>query len=141
MSLDKNILKLGDHIYAKRLLHSHHGIYTGDDQVIHFKGDFKEKSDPVVRETSLEEFLRGGNLRRKEYKHRLPPEETVQRVRQFLSGHNYSLIQNNCEHMATYCVTGKPSSRQVRRGTIGLIFTTILGAIGIGILTKKSKNG
>ena len=132
----KNLAE-GDHIYVRRGLHSHHGIYVGQGRVIHFKGEFKEKSNPVVRETGLEEFLRGGTLRREDHKHRLPPEETVRRARRLLEGKDYSLLRSNCEHMATFCATGKAKSRQVRRAAAGLS-ATIAGVIVSRRLRRKS---
>ena len=142
MSLSEKDLKKGDHVYVRRLLHSHHGIYTGEGRVIHFKGAWKEKSDPVVRETTLHDFLRGGRLRRRDYKERSPREETVRLARQLLNGKNYSLIRSNCEHMATYCATGKASSRQVQRGTIGLVCAGVVGAVTVtwGLLGKKRRD-
>ncbi|KAL5568157.1 hypothetical protein UlMin_024732 [Ulmus minor] len=38
--ITRNMLQPGDHIYTYRMLHtcSHHGIYVGDDRVIHYIG-------------------------------------------------------------------------------------------------------
>ncbi len=59
MDLSEKDLNLGDHIWVrrKRLLYSHHGIYAGDGNVIHYSGEEKEKKDPLIKETDLEEFL------------------------------------------------------------------------------------
>jgi len=77
MGLSEKDLNLGDHIYVRRLLYSHHGIYAGDGNVIHYTGEEKEKKDPLVRETIIEDFLKGGKLRRRNYKKHLPPSETL----------------------------------------------------------------
>ena len=63
----------GDHIYVRRrgLLYSHHGIYAREGTVIHFKGEDKEKRDPVVMLTEIESFLNSGKLRRRNYQERL----------------------------------------------------------------------
>ena len=131
-----NLIK-GDHIFVKRTFHSHHGIYLGDGRVIHFKGTHKEKSNPVVTETGLDQFLNGGILQRRDYRKRLPREETVRRTRELLNQKDYSLISNNCEHLATWCVTGKASSRQVKRGAGAVIVAVITAAGIIGWKSRK----
>ena len=61
---------VGDHISVLRDFivddaYSHHGIYVGKGKVIHydndlgFLGKITHLDDPKVRETSLEEFLKG----------------------------------------------------------------------------------
>ena len=128
MLLTEKKLNYGDHIYVRRrgMLYSHHGIYAGEGTVIHFKGTVKEKKDPVVIITDIDNFLNSGKLRRRMYKNRLPPTETLRIARDHLSKKEYSLTFNNCEHFAAYCVTGKKRSRQVRGvvgGIVGIIFT------------------
>jgi len=138
MSLSEEDLNLGDHIYVRRLVYSHHGIYAGDGNVIHYSGEEKEKKDPLIRETDIEDFLKGGKLRRRNYKKRLPPSETLSLAKKHLSKNSYSLALNNCEHFATYCATGKKKSRQLREAVGGLvgIALTITGTI---IQIKRTK--
>jgi hypothetical protein len=135
--LTEKDLDYGDHIYVRRkgLLYSHHGIYAGLGKVIHFKGAVKEKKDPVVIITDVDNFLNRGKLRRREYKNRLHPPETLRIAREHLSKKGYSLTFNNCEHFATYCVTGKMRSRQVR-GVVGGIFG-ITFTIAATVFQKK----
>ena len=132
--LNKKYLNPGDHIYVRRkaLLYSHHGIYAGEGQVIHFKGAVKEKKDPVVIKTDLANFLNGGKLKRRDYKKRLPHAETFRIAKDHLSQKGYSLAFNNCEHFATYCATGKKRSAQVRNvigGIVGATFTVVAALI------------
>jgi hypothetical protein len=112
----------GDHIYVKRRrrLYVHHGVYMGDGKVIHFTGSVREKKDPKVQETDLSGFLKGGVFRRRDYEERLRASETVTVAKNQLSDSRYSMLWNNCEHFATYCVTGKRKSWQVRRAFSGL---------------------
>ena len=142
MSLMRKDLLAGDHIYVRRLLHSHHGIYVGKDRVVHYKGLHKEKYNEVVRKTSLKEFLREGKLRRRDYKKRLPREETVRLANRLLNEEKYSLVKSNCEHLATYCVTGNASSRQVQRGTIALVGVGVMAALTatLGLPGKERKD-
>ena len=139
MILLQEELKPGDHIYVRRLLYSHHGIYAGDGTVIHYSGEEKEKKNPLVRETHLEEFLKGGTLRRRDHKKRLPPSETLSLASKHLSDHGYSLAWNNCEHFATYCATGKRKSSQVRTVVGGLIGVTLAAAGSIIQVKRKRK--
>ncbi len=112
-------LREGDHVCVRRggLIYSHHGIYVGRGQVIHYTDaeGFVRKNDSKIVQTSLDEFLRGGELRRRAHRNSYSPEKVVRRAKQSLLESRYSLLWNNCEHFATYCVTGKRRSRQVRR--------------------------
>jgi len=141
MRLTEEDLKQGDHIYVRRvgLLYSHHGIYAGEETVIHFKGEDKEKQNPVVILTGIESFLNGGKLRKRNYKKRIPHSESLRIAQEHLSEKGYSLPFNNCEHFATYCATGQKKSLQVKRA-IGSIFTITLLATGTvmkKMMTKK----
>jgi len=138
MGLSEKDLNLGDHIYVRRLLYSHHGIYAGDGNVIHYTGEEKEKKDPLVRETDIEDFLKGGKLRRRHYKRRLPPSETLSLAKKHLSGNGYSITLNNCEHFVTYCATGKKKSKQVRKAIGGVLGIT-LAITGAIIRIKRTK--
>ena len=130
----------GDHIYVRRngLLYSHHGIYAGEGAVINYKGADKEKRDPAVIITDIDNFLNGGKLRRRNYKERLPYSESLRIAREHLSKKRYSLRVNNCEHFATYCATGKKKSLQVRRVMSGIAGVTI--AITAAVIQKKKTN-
>ena len=138
MSLSKEDLNLGDHIYVKRLSYSHRGIYAGDGNVIHYTWEEKEKKDPSVRETDIEDFLKGGKLKRRNYRRRLPPSETLSLAKKHLSDKSYSLTLNNCEHFATYCATGKKKSKQARKAVGGFLGVTLAIAATI-IRVRRSK--
>jgi len=131
----------GDHVYVRRagLLYSHHGIYAGNESVIHFKGEEKEKRNPVVILTEIESFLNGGKLRRRNYKKRLPHSESLRIAQEHISEKGYSLPFYNCEHFATYCAIGQKKSLQVRR-VIGSIFTIaffVTGTVMKEVIKKK----
>ena len=139
--LTEDDLIRGDHIYVRRrgLLYSHHGIYAGEGTVIHFKGEEKEKRNPAVIMTEIENFLNGGKLRRRNYKKRIPHSESLRNAQELLSEKGYSLPGNNCEHFATYCATGKKKSIQVRRviGGIATITLAVTGTVMKKMITKK----
>ena len=140
MKLDENELNCGDHIYVRRkgLLYSHHGIYAGEGNVIHFKGAEKEKRNPMIIITDVDNFLNFGKLRRRNYKRRLPHSETLRIARAHLSNKRYSLAFNNCEHFAAYCATGKRKSVQVRR-VIASIAAITFAVTGTFIKKKQQR--
>ena len=133
-------LQPGDHIRVKRKrrFYTHHAIYMGDGEVIHVTGSIREKTDPEVKKTDLQRFLKGGTLKRREYKERLPASETIRIAERHISDKSYSMIWNNCEHFATYCVTGKKKSRQVKRTLSGL--STIATGVMVYVLTRLVKS-
>ncbi|MEE8399837.1 MAG: lecithin retinol acyltransferase family protein [Desulfobacterales bacterium] len=126
----------GDHIYVKRdnKFYSHHGIYMGGGRVVHFAGSLREKVDPVVHEITLAKFLRGGAIRRRYHRERLPSRITLQLAGQQLTEESFSMVWNNCEHFATYCATGKKTSWQVRNAIYGV--GTVAAGIALFALTR-----
>jgi len=139
--LTEKDLNPGDHIYAGRkgFLYSHHGIYTGNGNVIHYTGAEKEKKDPLVTNTDIEDFLKDGKLRRRNYKKRLRYSETLNLAKRHLSDNAYSLAFNNCEHFATFCATGKKKSKQVQKA-VGVLAGVTLALTGAIIRKKRTKN-
>ena len=126
----------GDHVYVKRSsrFYKHHGIYIGHGKVIHVSGSIREKVHPEVRETDLSLFLKDGVPRRRLYEKRLPASETIRTAKKQLRNGGYSMVWNNCEHFATYCVTGKKKSLQVRKIIAGL--STVTAGIAVFVLTR-----
>ncbi|KAL8039856.1 hypothetical protein ABFX02_10G063300 [Erythranthe guttata] len=122
--IKRNELHPGDHIYTWRRLYiyAHHGIYIGDDTVIHYT------STSMVESLSLETFLDGGNLYRFEYSVSSKlvmakvrggtcttnvsdaADEVIRRAKYLLENEGifgaYNLIDNNCENFSVYCKTG-----------------------------------
>ena len=108
----------GDHIKVRRCrgLYSHHGIDMGDGTVIHFSGEPCHRRDARVCRVRLEEFLAGGRLSIvRHHGVERSPEDVAAAAEDCLHRQDYSLLRNNCEHLATKCKTGRGQSRQVRR--------------------------
>lgn len=114
----------GDHIRVKRYggVYCHHGIYVGNNKVVHFApmsgSEVKDNHQSVVHETTLENFLRGGQLEvrcysEEELKVKHSADRIVKDAYRCIGIKNYSFVFNNCEHFASWCVTGKAQSRQV----------------------------
>ncbi|KAH3727103.1 uncharacterized protein LOC127853555 [Dreissena polymorpha] len=117
-------LKPGDHITWKRTYPIwHHAIVEEVNarnktlKVIHLS---KQGSQLIVHKKTVKFEKENGNLYRIDYtgNERLSPEETLKRARVWLDtrfrNKRYNLFTNNCEHFATYCVTGKGQSNQTK---------------------------
>jgi hypothetical protein len=111
----------GDRLRVKRRLagpvcYRHHGIDVGDGTVIHARPDDPARlfgGGRVVR-TSLEEFANGESIDVVSDPPALfPPAEIVDRAMRHLNREGYCPVVDNCEHFATWCATGRRSSRQV----------------------------
>jgi len=124
----------GDHLYVRRRRrYTHHGIDCGDGSVIHFvrtRGGGRR-----VARTSLEDFAVGSEVRVRTYRRRLPAEETVRNAESRIGRADYHLLRNNCEHLATWCCTGRPTSSQVRHwllATQGAVASVVaVQAVGV----------
>ena len=112
----------GDQIKVNRGFYSHHGIYASDDCVIHFappgKSDVLDPSAARIITTSLEEFLKGGELQVRIYtadelSRKREPKDIVNCALSHLGEGGYDLVSNNCEHFSNLCAFGSKKSDQV----------------------------
>lgn len=108
--------KIGDHLSSSRKLYTHHGIYLGCDEVIHYSGFASKMSAGAIEITTLENFCQGNGA--KVIKHenrRWDAQETIERAFGRLGEDWYNLLANNCEHFANWCIDGSHRSPQVER--------------------------
>jgi hypothetical protein len=139
----------GDVIYVNRGLYKHYGIYNNNKSVIHFSPDQGKEISPenaYIRETSLKEFLSGGDLEiNRSIKPVFSPDEIVHRALRLVGTNlkKYKLLSFNCEHFAFWCATGKLKSKQVEKGMAitGGITLVATAAILLKILLDKDKPG
>ena len=124
----------GDHICVKRFLYCHHGIDCGDGSVIHYTGNPWQRKNALITRDSLENFAKGAPLRIVTYTPQPAEDEVLQRAEERLNETRYSLLFNNCEHFARYCMTGLPESKQVKTIFKTAFVTSTLVLIG-GVLT------
>jgi hypothetical protein len=103
-------------IVGSTVTYLHHGVDLGDGTVVHARpDDFRNPfgGGRVVR-TSLAEFSEGRAVRvRNEPPAAFPAEEIASRALAHVDRDGYDLVIDNCEHFATWCATGRRSSRQV----------------------------
>lgn len=115
----KQVFEKGDHLIVQCGVYSHHGIYLGGNQVIHYSGSSSGKgllNAGVVEISSLADFSEGKPIKLKihddaPYK----GEEVVERALSRLGEEKYSALFHNCEHFANWCHDGVAQSEQVKR--------------------------
>lgn len=136
----QNLPKIGDHIFVDRSvfgikLYEHHGIYVGDDMVVHYNGlargivfekscfeeilsnvvPLDKRNIAKVEMTSLEEFASGDTWQIKEYANApFSGQEVALRAKERIGEQKYNLLINNCEHFCSECIFGEHVSEQVQ---------------------------
>lgn len=124
----------GDQIYTIREflkmdgVYEHHGIDCGDGTVIHYR-----KSTETIERTSKEYFTDSRKVYVKRYPVRYIPDTVVKRAESKLGERKYNIIFNNCEHFATWCITGISDSQQVHN------FIPLLRNINVNQLSESIK--
>ena len=84
----------------------------GEQWVVHFYPEASGKEAKVILST-IHVFMDGDvALWRRKYSSALSPAETVKSAFGELGKGGYNAKSNNCEHFATYCKTGKRTSKQ-----------------------------
>lgn len=107
----------GDHIKASRIGYSHHGIYLGDEGVIHYL-------DGRVSITDYEEFRNGDSVKLVIHKKpKYTPKEAIERAYSRLGEKEYDLVFNNCEHFCNWCIEGVSKSKQVKNAAGAVAIT------------------
>ncbi len=119
--------KIGEHLISPRLaaIYNHHGIYIGDEQVIHYSGlsDGFERGE--IQIDSLDQFANGNPVDtvlhpEREYSR----EQSVKRAYSRIGEDWYNVLLNNCEHFVNWCIMGRHRSDQVN-DAIYIIFEIV----------------
>ena len=129
----------GDHIYVKRFLYTHHGIDCGDGNVIHYTGTLWKRKGAEVQKTPLLAFTHGHPVYIRQYTPKADPQEVLKRAEERLGEVRYDLLFNNCEHFATWCITGIGQSAQVKKAfhTVAVLAATaIISGVATVILSR-----
>jgi len=113
--LEVAIIPMGAHLESDRSGYSHHGIYVGCGQVIHYGGFHHHGQRSPVEYITLECFASGNPVR-------VVPEpnacysgiQVAARAMSRLGENQYRLLTNNCEHFCSWCIQGFARSNQVR---------------------------
>ncbi len=94
-------------------LYQHHGIATDKNRVVHFGRGAFDAQNAVVEEVTMDEFCRGRPISLFNSEAGFASVEIVARARGRIGEQNYCLFENNCEHFANWCRTGRKESPQV----------------------------
>ncbi|MGH8788905.1 MAG: lecithin retinol acyltransferase family protein [Cupriavidus necator] len=109
-------LAVGAHLVTRRRGYTHHGIYAGDDKVVHYAGLCRSLHRAPVQQASVFEFARGHEVWIKPTpRPKYCGEEAVRRAYSRLGEDRYRLTTNNCEHFCEWCLYGESRSEQVEQ--------------------------
>ncbi|MGO4330993.1 lecithin retinol acyltransferase family protein [Cupriavidus sp. 2TAF22] len=109
-------IEIGAHLITERDGYTHHGIYAGEGQVIHYGGFDRSAKRRPIEYIRLRGFAAGKGV-----SIQADPDaiyagtEVVERARSRLGEDRYQVLTNNCEHFCTWCVSGAGRSEQVYR--------------------------
>lgn len=117
----------GHHLKVACGLYTHHGIYIGNNRVVHYAGKgagLFDVGNSCVQNTSLESFADGRPVMiMLEPDAVFSRDDIVERALARVGEDDYSLLFNNCEHFVNWCIHGESKSYQARRAgaTAGVV--------------------
>lgn len=96
---------------------THHGLYLGNQQVIHYSGKSNGELGQIEL-VSLEEFCDGKPCDVRDYVFRVyGRKESVSRANERLGEAKYNILFNNCEQFVAWCIMGFGYSEQLLSNT------------------------
>lgn len=106
-------MQVGDHLVSPRVGYTHHGLYVGNNEVIHYEGKIGEGNGHIAQ-TSLQAFCDGQSCTVRDYPIRVyGRKESVSRALGRLGEQDYNVIFNNCEQFVAWCIMGLGYSEQI----------------------------
>lgn len=119
-------MQVGDHLVTPRTGYTHHGLYIGNQEVIHYEGKFDSDSGRIAKVT-LAEFCEGASCRVRDYPLRVyGRKESIERACQRLGECDYNVVFNNCEQFVAWCIMGIGYSEQINTVVSAAIQTKML---------------
>ncbi|MDR1871895.1 MAG: lecithin retinol acyltransferase family protein [Deltaproteobacteria bacterium] len=96
-----------DHLKAERILYTHHGIYLGNNKVVHYLKEGVSITDyDTFCDNSAVEIVKHPKAKRH-------PKEVIVRALTRVCEDKYNLVFNNREHFCNWCIDGLSESDQV----------------------------
>ena len=133
-------LNYGDHLISPRIGYEHHGIYAGDDWVIHYQGPFSGHDACQVVMSTLGAFCQEKDFIIRTHPQRLSPDHSVNRAHSRLGERSYNLLFNNCEHFVMWCIKDLHHSPQVTEAAATLLAAQVARS-SLGHLTSVATAG
>ena len=119
-------MQVGDHLVTPRTGYTHHGLYIGNQEVIHYEGKFGSDSGRIAKVT-LAEFCEGASCCVRDYPLRVyGRKESIERACQRLGECDYNVVFNNCEQFVAWCIMGIGYSEQINTVVSAAIETKAL---------------
>ena len=129
---------LGSHLITPRRGFTHHGIYVGRGNVVHYKSAMPGWSRGPVEEVSLACFSLGRAIWiRLRNASCFDGAEVVRRARTRVGEDCYRLLTNNCEHFCEWCVHDEPRSFQVEQ-VLGMLWQLVARCGGSSYVRHRS---
>jgi Lecithin retinol acyltransferase len=140
----------GDHIYVEDCLRGipfqHHGIDMGDGTAIHLapldgaRVTLRDSSERfIVHRVSIEQFAASRTIKVRKHADHLTADEVVAKAESLLGKTGYCLVEDNCEHFATLCTTGRSASHQIQMSEAAV--ATLTSAATKGFWSFASRFG
>jgi hypothetical protein len=108
----------GAHLVTPRSGYAHHGVYVGDNRVVHYSGLANGLNSGPVEEATLDAFAAGRDFYVKTHpRPKYIGHDVVLRARSRIGEDLYSLFSNNCEHFCEWAINDDHTSRQIDIGT------------------------
>ena len=105
---------LGAHLITPFLGYTHHGIYVGDGNVVHYGALMYDIIRKPVEEVTLEVFAEGRPVYEVTHTEAgFDADEVIRRARTRLGEKRYRLLTNNCELFVEWCRHGVHRSFEV----------------------------
>jgi len=144
----ERVLPLGAHLVTPRFGYNHHGIYVGDDKVVHYSGFCRGLHRGPVEESTVAQFSSGNAVWIAQVAStRYSGDEVARRARSRLGENRYRLLTNNCEHFCAWCLDGISRSEQVRQylrhpaGVLRAAASFLMVRVGIASPTSHDEAG
>jgi hypothetical protein len=115
-NLDGSEPPLGSWLVTPRRGYTHHGIYIGRNQVVHYAGLAHRWRRGPVEVVTVSEFSGGHGVGvRRTPSPNFDGALVAQRALSRIGENRYHILTNNCEHFCAWCVDGLSRSQQVER--------------------------
>lgn len=130
---------LGAHIVTPRRWYTHHGIYVGAGQVIHYQGLSSSLRRGPVAKVSLAEFSQGHPVHvHGEADVAYSGIEIAARACSRLGEDAYDVLRNNCEHFCSWCLSGAARSPQVERLLLSSWVVALAAQVLVGLVDRRN---